>query len=431
VVGGAFGPVTAVQTVDGAANLQTGATIYAAACTGSGAGSLPEVDMVPFQFNLNTTPADLTDGTGTGGLGGKIVATGATLACGIINTTDAAQTSLQADQDSNPGTYQAGGPTPNECYCYTTDGTPVNLASCTGASSCANASTGSTHCAAISTTGATPPGPNAVVNVSIDGPVTVNYATCVFGASYNAFTGSPAFKVTPYEHQIVVDGDTKEWLIGLNGSAHNEEGGNTTAGSGTGLFSYDGTNLYFGFVDASGSTTTPATFAANNYIGILLGDGIAAGAPQTVPPQAGFGTVTIAQGLGAQYFISWQTTSTTTTVYSWTAGSPGSWSPVATGIAVDVAAGVNSISGGSADVEFSIPISQLPLLTNATTNTTLTGIYATGVGTGTPVSQFSWWAGGSTTVGDGWFNDFQNSCVAPSYTDISAPASVVAANPNH
>lgn len=423
------GPITATLTVDGTAtNLRSGVIVQAAACT----ATLPEMDMTPVTFTLETSPIDLYDGSG------NAVQPGQTLVCGLNNATDVTATSLQGAQDASSTTYQAGGPTADECFCYTTDGSQPNTSGCASAGSCPAATTGSTTCAAVNATSGGTLG--TVVAVGIDQSLTLNYATCVAGlnAAYNGVSSAPAFLVSPYVHTINVDGTTTDWTIaGQNGATLNEEAITATPvappKNGVGMLTYDAATLYFGFLNTGGNGTVAAPLGiqlgTGDAVGILVGNGVSAGAPQTIPSGTGFAATTLQVGEGALYFITWALNSTsgsTAVVYQW---SNGAWAQ-ASGITVTAKTGV---TGGDNDFEMSVPLSELPLLGATPTQVTVMGLYDTGVG-GTPSTTFSWpnsIASGGGNVDDGWFNVFLGSCVAPAFKDATVPAGVVSTNPGH
>jgi hypothetical protein len=313
---------------------------------------------------------------------------------------------------------------------------------------CPNGTTGTTTCSTIAAGTTTVP-------LSIDGPNTVNWATCQWGATFNntAAQGSQAYKVTPYSHTIVVDGDVKDWYLNNQNGVGNltqatqPEAFSTHAvtgapAEGLGLVTYDATNLYLGFdnVTYGGGPTTWAYTASSaiNYtgnqqaVGFVIGNGAVsqATAPANLNiPNNIFGAITLNQAEGAEYFVLWQTSAATASVYQWTAGSPGSWALVS-GFAPVVKTGTSTAATGgppaALDFELAIPWTSLPAVTTGNTSTQLTvqGIYETGFGTGTITPQFTWAYAGSTTTYDGWVNDFTNSCVSPSQTDSQASSAL-------
>ena len=422
---------------------KSGTTFYASAC----AGALPEVDMTPITVQLNTSTVDFVAPT-PNLTSTTVLAANSTLTCGET-ILGASQNSVQVVQDVAAATYLAGGPTSNECFCFTQDGSAVNTSLCAAAGSCGAATTGSTTCESVAAT-------TASAQLQVDGPNTINWATCSFGSTFNNTTaqGSQPYKVTPYAHTIVVDGDVKDWYL----NNQNGSGGNLsqaaqpeafatadlpgqTPHSGLGLVSYDATNLYLGFdnvvytnVGCTGTTWCYNPSAAISYtgnqqaVGIVIGNGATsqATAPANLNiPNNIFGAVTLNQAEGAQYFVLWQTSAATATVYQWTAGSPGSWALVS-GLTPTVKTGTSTAGPGgepqaAADFELAIPWTSLPAVTAANPSTELTvqGIYEIGFGTGTIAPQFTW-AAGVPGGFDGWVNDFTNSCVSPSQTDSQA-----------
>ena len=425
------GNLSAVITIDGKTTATlSGTTVYASACT----GTLPEVDMVPVTFNLISSPIDFVNPAAPT----MSLPSGSTVACGITNGGASAGTavnSVQMQQDATNPTYQAGGPSLHQCLCYTLDGSPVNLSTCSAptTASCLAVSSGSTHCGDLV---------NGTSNVllPIDGPAGITYSTCVLNAAFtlSQSSGTTSYKVTPYTHTITVDGNVSDWYIGGQNEVGNTspESFQATNGGGTALVTYDANDLYLGFVDATyagaATYTAAAGFAVGGSsapaIGLLIGNGAAtaSSAPQALPTAANFNTtpgITLPQSEGALYFLLWPTGGTAITAYSWN----GTAWVAATGITPTVKTGSTSLPGLASPAtgfELSIPFSSLPLLTTATTQLTVQGIYVTGYGTAGPTQVFTWAKSSSATADDGWFNDFTNSCVAPAFVDLAAPTTI-------
>jgi hypothetical protein len=243
-----------------------------------------------------------------------------------------------------------GGATAGALICFTVDGSPPG---------CATA--GSTTCATATETGAlSPNAPSTAFTGAISTMFTLTWQGCGTGASasFVPTSGSQVVSTAPFRHSgtITLDGT----FSGINTGLEEACGGTGTPGelnrdrrsSGT-LFTYDATNLYFGVENLF-------TLAAGDYYIFYIGNGVSAGAaPSAIPaalPAAGNGR-NLPAGAGIQYAFQWLTSPGTAapTAFVWNNAAPG-WQ-AASGVTVSF-----GFSAPDNNVEFSIPISQLPNL---------------------------------------------------------------------
>jgi hypothetical protein len=393
-------------------------TVYALGC----APGLPASNPVQFDFDVTTTGAVLVPGS-----------------AGSCAPNPILQLSTDPANGASPNTEDIamGGASPYTCLCYTTDGTspkrvcdPVNCPNhppSASAATCVRAQNGSAY---------------AQASLPLSATATVSWSTCSTG--FDPTAGSLAFGTTPYRETIHVDGDLSDWdqsafAAGLSSDDSvvvdvdeiDRPGGNAGTTSADGLFTYDASNLYFGFT-ASGSTfdgrccnqvgTTcrhGACYpAATSWMSVYIGDGTAGGATTDLPidgPGLREATRTLPAGAGARYAFAWQTGSANAPLaYAWNAGSPGSWAAASFPVTVGHSATQQS-------VEFSVPLASLGLTATSTVTAFGTviadvGRTASGPGLRSGSAELLAWPGCRSGVGS--FVDYWNvslaSCSSPS-----------------
>ena len=372
-------------------SIQTSGTpVKAIAC----AGSLPNSNVVQSPgagqaFTLNVTP---------------VVATPAP---GAVTATCNTPVTLQLDQSSNA--VNLGGPTHQADFCWTLDGTPPACDG-SGTSDCLRFHTDANVANTTYGTGAA--GSNSR-NVNLSGNIRTITCSPPTPRVYNGASQSFAYNLPGYKHTnggapaIVVDGSVADWTAPANYAAGedipmSDSGGNTNQDKG--YFTYDNTNLYFA---VSMNDFTPNS---TRYVAVYIGNGNSTGGAPNTP--ASMGAFPLPTDQGITYMFQWQSNPGTTAPVAQVWNAPGNsaiWSAVP---AVTVAHG---FSVANNTVEFSIPISQLPLLGTSLSTITVIESVVSGVG-GTPATD-EWTDLPSTSGTDPalfeGFRDAYGSCQLP------------------
>jgi hypothetical protein len=393
------------QTAGGAANpipvTLSGTNLQVLGC----APGLQESAPANITFTLNATKA----------LAGQNAACGTTTTVALsTSTTDTA----------------AGGPTPNACVCYSTDGNTPLCQAATGGGCVSTAPDSHTTCFSSGGAGTTTSG-----TITVNGTTTINTLVCNQG--FNATSGTQLYSIAPYTHTITVDGNLSDWTTANEQVPAFNQTAACNAAWGTAtetppvdtLFTYDATNAYIG-VNPSGAIekayAAPNTWSSitSNDIVFYLGSGSAAGAtsdlPQLDPSDwTCSGNRLIPSAAGVQFAILWNGTGTVTPgTFAWS-NSTLTWS--ASPFTVNV-----GYDPGTDELELGIPLAGIgtPSILTMTglalgqvgiTNTRFCG------GFGAATGEFFRWpsqggcAGGTNGANEiaDWFVDTRSSCQSP------------------
>jgi hypothetical protein len=325
--------------------------------------------------NTGVTIPITASGTNVQAIGclANLPASGITSKTFVLNTDVpvVSSSTVTCNGSTNIGLSQAqtdtgqGGPTPNACVCYSTNGqqpscTPGAVQGACSAvnpdanTTCFGSGGGGTNTAAVTVTSGT----------------TVKMVSCKTG--FNPVLNNQAYSINPYVNNINPDGNLGDWVIAAEGMQtywHRDPGvgggnGNTFAsnaaggGSSVGYFTYNATNVYMAFDPGTSNlyntfNTGYGRVAYVGYFGTAGSTGASVDLPIVDPADtfSGFDNRVIEATAGIQYAFMWQQAGPAPLTYQWDQPTL-TWK--STSIAVQT-----GFSAGAATAEFGIPLASI------------------------------------------------------------------------